>query len=132
SRTACRIFSNLRFRRCFRCCAASSTRRSRCSVRWWARFTWRAASRSLRPASSSSVGARPVLLTGMTLLIAGTLAASFAPGPAWLFPAVAVMGVGNGVFHPADFAILNASVDVKRLGYAYSMHGVGGNLGYAL
>ena len=77
-------------------------------------------------------GARPVLLTGMALLIGGTLTASFAPGPAWLFPAVAVMGVGNGVFHPADFAILNGSVDVKRLGYAYSMHGVGGNLGYAL
>lgn len=78
------------------------------------------------------VGARPVLLSGMTLLIAGTLAASFAPGPVWMFPAVAVMGVGNGVFHPADFAILNGNVDVKRLGYAYSMHGVGGNLGYAL
>ena len=42
------------------------------------------------------------------------------------------MGIGNGVFHPADFAILNASVDPRRLGYACSMHGVGGNLGYAL
>ena len=42
------------------------------------------------------------------------------------------MGVGNGVFHPADFAVLNASVAPKRLGYAYSMHGVGGNLGYAV
>ena len=41
------------------------------------------------------------------------------------------MGVGNGVFHPADFAMLNASIAPKRLGYAYSMHGVGGNLGYA-
>lgn len=78
------------------------------------------------------VGARPVLLGGMALLIAGTLATSFAPGPAWMFPAIAVMGVGNGVFHPADFAILNGNVDMKRLGYAYSMHGVGGNLGYAL
>jgi len=77
-------------------------------------------------------GARPVLLGGMALLIFGTLAASFAPGPEWMFPAAAVMGIGNGVFHPADFAILNGSVDVKRLGYAYSMHGVGGNLGYAL
>jgi MFS family permease len=73
------------------------------------------------------VGARPVLLSGMTLLVAGTLGASLAPGPAWLFPAAAVMGVGNGVFHPADFAILNANVNPKRLGYAYSMHGVGGN-----
>jgi len=77
-------------------------------------------------------GARPVLLGGMSLVIAGTLLAALAPGPYWLFPAAAMMGVGNGVFHPADFAILNASVDPRRLGYAYSVHGVGGNLGYAL
>jgi len=77
-------------------------------------------------------GARPVLLAGIALLIGGTLATSLAPTPAWMFPAVAVMGIGNGVFHPADFAILNGNVDVRRLGYAYSMHGVGGNLGYAL
>ena len=77
-------------------------------------------------------GARPVLLGGMALMIAGTLLASFAPTVIWMFPAAAIMGIGNGVFHPADFAILNASVDAKRLGYAYSMHGVGGNIGYAL
>jgi predicted MFS family arabinose efflux permease len=39
-------------------------------------------------------------------------------------------GVGNSVFHPADFAILNAKVDPKRLGYAFSMHGIGGNFGW--
>ncbi|MEP7276102.1 MAG: MFS transporter [Betaproteobacteria bacterium] len=77
-------------------------------------------------------GARPVLLSGMSLAVGGTLLAALAPGPGWLFPAAAMMGTGNGVFHPADFAILNASVDPKRLGHAYSMHGVGGNLGYAL
>ncbi|MEO5764730.1 MAG: MFS transporter [Casimicrobiaceae bacterium] len=77
-------------------------------------------------------GARPVLLSGMSLAVGGTLLAALAPGPWWLFPAAAMMGTGNGVFHPADFAILNASVDPKRLGHAYSMHGVGGNLGYAL
>ena len=42
------------------------------------------------------------------------------------------MGAGNGVFHPSDFAILNANVTTRRLGHAYSTHGVGGNLGYAL
>jgi MFS family permease len=77
-------------------------------------------------------GARPVLLAGMALVAGGTLAASLVPGPAWLFPAAIAMGIGNGVFHTADFAILNASIDPKRLGYAYSMHGVGGKLGYAL
>src|SRR5437660_4705949 len=41
-----------------------------------------------------------------------------------------LMGLGNGVFHPADFAILNANVEPRRLGHAYSVHGIGGNLGY--
>jgi len=77
-------------------------------------------------------GARPVLLAGTTLLVAGTLAASAAGGAWWLFPCAAIMGAGNGVFHPADFAILNANVTPRRLGHAYSTHGVGGNLGYAL
>jgi MFS family permease len=77
------------------------------------------------------LGARPVLLSGLALTAGGTLVASLAPGPYWLFPIVALMGVGNGVFHPCDFAILNSNVAPRRLGYAYSTHGVGGNLGYA-
>ena len=76
-------------------------------------------------------GARPVLLCGLGLLAGGTVAASLAPSAYWLFPLVALMGIGNGVFHPCDFAILNANVAPRRLGYAYSTHGVGGNLGYA-
>jgi MFS family permease len=75
-------------------------------------------------------GARPVLLAGLSLVAGGTMLASLAPGVGWLFPIVALMGIGNGVFHPADFAILNANVQQKRLGHAYSMHGIGGNLGY--
>jgi MFS family permease len=78
------------------------------------------------------VGARPVLLGGLGLLAGGTVAASLAPGAYWLFPVVALMGIGNGVFHPCDFAILNANVTPRRLGYAYSTHGIGGSLGYAL
>ena len=77
-------------------------------------------------------GARPVLFGGLALLAGGTLVASLAPGIAWLCPVVAIMGIGNGVFHPVDFAILNANVTPKRLGHAYSAHGIGGNLGYAL
>lgn len=78
------------------------------------------------------LGARPVLLGGMAMLVVGTLGASLAPDPSWLFPCAAIMGAGNGVFHPSDFAILNANVTARRLGHAYSTHGVGGNLGYAL
>lgn len=77
-------------------------------------------------------GARPVLLAGLSLIAGGTMLASLAPGVGWLFPVVALMGIGNGVFHPADFAILNANVQQKRLGHAYSVHGIGGNLGYII
>jgi len=77
-------------------------------------------------------GARPALLAGLSLLIGGTLLASLTPAVSWLFPVVALMGIGNGVFHPADFAILNANVEHKRLGHAYSVHGIGGNLGYII
>jgi MFS family permease len=77
-------------------------------------------------------GARPVLLGGIGLLAGGALVAGFVPDVFWLFPVVFMMGVGNGVFHPADFAVLNANVAPRRLGHAYSTHGVGGSLGYAL
>jgi FSR family fosmidomycin resistance protein-like MFS transporter len=77
-------------------------------------------------------GARPVLLGGMSLVAGATVLAAFAPSVAWLFPAMIIMGAGNGVFHPADFAILNANVAPQRLGHAYSTHGIFGNLGYAV
>jgi MFS family permease len=75
-------------------------------------------------------GARRVLLFGMTtfslaLMLTG-LATSY-----WMLVAVALLaGVGNSVFHPADFAILNAKVNPKRLGYAFSTHGIAGNFGW--
>jgi MFS family permease len=48
-----------------------------------------------------------------------------------LVVAAVVGGVGNSVFHPVDFSILNARVDKARLGYAFSWHGIAGYLGYA-
>ncbi len=78
------------------------------------------------------LGARPVLLAGIGLVAGGAMAAGLVPGFFGLYPIAALMGVGNGVFHPADFAILNANVAPRRLGHAYSTHGVGGNLGWAL
>jgi predicted MFS family arabinose efflux permease len=41
-------------------------------------------------------------------------------------------GVGNAVFHPADYSILSASVDQKMLGRAFSVHSFGGSAGMAL
>ncbi len=77
-------------------------------------------------------GARRVLLIGLALCSFGILLAGLAQSFAMLVLAFLVAGLGNSVFHPADFAILNARVDAKRLGYAFSFHGIGGTLGWAL
>ena len=76
-------------------------------------------------------GGRGVLLGGLALMVLGTLLMSFAQGPVLLFVGAAVAGTGNAVFHPADFAILNGTVAQKRLGHAFSSHGVAGMLGFA-
>lgn len=77
-------------------------------------------------------GPRPVLLGGLGLL--GLAAFGFASAPSYPVLAVfaVVAGVGNGVFHPVDFTLLNRKVSPKRLGHAYSVHGLTGNLGWAL
>jgi FSR family fosmidomycin resistance protein-like MFS transporter len=77
-------------------------------------------------------GARRVLLIGLALCSLGILLAGLAQSYAMLVVSFLVAGLGNSVFHPADFAILNARVDAKRLGYAFSFHGIGGTLGWAL
>ena len=42
-----------------------------------------------------------------------------------------VAGMGNGVFHPVDYTLLNRKVSPPRLGHAYSVHGITGALGWA-
>jgi predicted MFS family arabinose efflux permease len=45
--------------------------------------------------------------------------------------AAALAGLGNCVFHPADYALLNRRVSTSRLGHAFSVHGLSGSLGWA-
>ena len=77
-------------------------------------------------------GARAVLLGGIAFFIAGITVQGFASSYATLAIGAALGGIGNSVFHPADFAILNARVSPSRLGYAFSAHGVVGYVGYAV
>jgi FSR family fosmidomycin resistance protein-like MFS transporter len=76
-------------------------------------------------------GARGVLLGGVGFLTAGTLLAGISASYPLLVLGMAIAGIGNSVFHPSDFSILNARVSGPRLGYAYSAHGMAGSLGYA-
>ncbi len=76
-------------------------------------------------------GARRVLFGGLALAVGGALMAGLAQNFPMLVAAAMVGGIGNSVFHPVDFSILNSRVDKARLGYAFSWHGIAGYLGYA-
>jgi len=78
------------------------------------------------------VGARPVLFAAMGCFVAAALAAAGAQGYGGLALAAALAGLGNAPFHPADFTILNKRVSAPRLGHAFSVHGISGNLGWAV
>ena len=78
------------------------------------------------------VGARPVLYAAMTSFIAASLAGAMAQGYGGLMLAAALAGLGNAPFHPVDFTILNKRVSPQRLGHAFSVHGISGNLGWAV
>jgi predicted MFS family arabinose efflux permease len=78
------------------------------------------------------IGARPVLLSALGCFVIAALLAASAQGYAGLVAAAALAGVGNSPFHPADFTILNKRVSPPRLGHAFSVHGISGNLGWAL
>jgi len=78
------------------------------------------------------LGARPVLFVALLLMGAGCLAVSVADSYEGLMLGAALLGLGNCSFHPVDFTILNQKVSAPRLGYAFSAHGLTGNLGWAL
>ena len=78
------------------------------------------------------VGARPVLFAALSCFVLAALAAATAQGYAGLMAAAALAGVGNSPFHPVDFTILNKRVSQPRLGHAFSVHGISGNLGWAV
>ena len=77
------------------------------------------------------IGARPVLLFGIGTLALSGLVLAAASSYAGLLAAAAVAGAGNSIFHPADFTLLNRRVSSGRLGHAFSVHGLSGNLGWA-
>jgi FSR family fosmidomycin resistance protein-like MFS transporter len=78
------------------------------------------------------LGARVLLVTGLMIgasafIIAG-LIDSF-----WVMVAMfAVAGLGNTVYHPADYALLSHQVPADRIGQAFSVHTFSGMLGSAV
>ncbi|HYD79390.1 MAG TPA: MFS transporter [Paucimonas sp.] len=77
------------------------------------------------------VGARTVLFAGLGFLGLSGLVLSAAQNYPMLIAGSMLAGLGNSVFHPADFTLLNKRVSPSRLGHAFSVHGISGNLGWA-
>jgi MFS family permease len=77
-------------------------------------------------------GAHRVLCLGVGLLACSGVLVAAAPAFWGLYVAAFVAGLGNSVFHPADFTLLNHRVSQARLGHAFSVHGLSGNLGWAM
>lgn len=77
-------------------------------------------------------GAWIVLAGGVALLALSAIGFSMSQSYAMLIAFSGVAGLGNSVFHPADFTILNRRVSQPRLGHAFSMHGILGTFGWAI
>jgi MFS transporter, FSR family, fosmidomycin resistance protein len=77
-------------------------------------------------------GPRPVLFAGLALIGLAAFGSAASPSYWTMLPCAVVAGMGNGVFHPVDYTLINRKVSPQRLGHAYSVHGITGSLGWAL
>ncbi|PQO93959.1 MFS transporter [Massilia phosphatilytica] len=77
------------------------------------------------------VGARRVLFFGMAMLGISAVVLSMAGSYAALMAGALLAGVGNSIFHPADYTLLNQRVSRARLAHGFSVHGISGNIGWA-
>ena len=78
------------------------------------------------------LGPRPILFGGIALLAIAAFGFAVSTSYAMLACFAVVAGIGNGVFHPVDYTLLNRKVHASRLGHAFSVHGITGSLGWAL
>ena len=77
-------------------------------------------------------GPRPILFAGLALIGLAAFGYSVSTSYTMMASFAVIGGIGNGVFHPVDYTLLNRKVSAPRLGHAYSVHGITGSLGWAL
>src|SRR6266403_2611481 len=78
------------------------------------------------------IGARKVLLIGLTLGGSALIMLGLHLSYPWLIASAVLLGLANSVYHPADYAILSAHMDEARMGRAFSIHTFAGFLGGAV
>jgi FSR family fosmidomycin resistance protein-like MFS transporter len=77
------------------------------------------------------INARLALVAGLLLGAAGFAAAGLINSYWMLIAMFGVIGLGNTVYHPADYALLSRHVAPERMSRAYSVHTFSGMLGSA-
>jgi len=78
------------------------------------------------------IGARKVLLMGLTLGGFALIMIGLHLSYSWLIASAVLLGLANSVYHPADYAILSAHMDDGRMGRAFSIHTFAGFFGGAV
>ena len=76
-------------------------------------------------------GGRPVLILGIAMMGLGFALVGFATEFWQLLALMTLVGLGNGVFHPADYSILTSRIADGFIGRAVSMHSFSGYIGWA-
>lgn len=77
------------------------------------------------------LGARPILIAGLVIGSAAVIAMGLTGSYYALLVFAAVAGLANSVYHPADYAIISANIDERRIGRAFSLHTFCGYAGNA-
>src|SRR5439155_14572780 len=78
------------------------------------------------------IGARKVLLMGLTLGGFALIMLGLHLSYSWLIAGAVLLGLANSVYHPADYAILAEHMDEARMGRAFSIHTFAGYFGGAV
>ena len=78
------------------------------------------------------IGARRVLIAGLLLGAASFASLGLVMTYSWMLVTAVLAGLANCVYHPADYAILNARMSEARMGRAFSIHTFAGYLGGAI
>ncbi|MHA2062504.1 MAG: MFS transporter, partial [Candidatus Sifarchaeia archaeon] len=79
--------------------------------------------------ADSRVGAKNLIIVGLTICAIGSLVALFSPNIYILLIGFAIMGIGGSTYHPSGLTMLSHAFDEKGRGQAMGIHGLAGSVG---
>lgn len=77
-------------------------------------------------------GARRFLIGNTLVMSLAISAMAFATAYWQILVLAAISGTANAVYHPADYSILAGSIRQEKMGQAFAIHTLTGNVGFAL